>query len=61
MTSKEVNICSICYNEVTDPATPNICTHTFCYQCILKWSRNNNVCPFCRIKFNQLLRYNPPV
>lgn len=41
-----------------------ICPHTFCFQCIEKWSLNNTSCPLCRKGFNKIqnnhyqLRFN---
>jgi hypothetical protein len=48
-------ICVICMSE-PDPAkmASLACGHHFCYECILKWSKNENTCPHDKIKFKEI-------
>ena len=32
------------------------CGHKFCYPCIMDWSKVNNHCPLCKMKFNQVIK-----
>ncbi|XP_073907926.1 PHD and RING finger domain-containing protein 1 isoform X1 [Castor canadensis] len=45
--------CPICLNVFRDQAvgTPETCTHYFCLDCIVEWSRNANSCPVDRTIF----------
>ena len=43
--------CSICDDIFRDPVRLKLCGHTFCNNCILKWSTHNANCPLCRVKF----------
>jgi hypothetical protein len=43
--------CSICDDIFRNPVRLKSCGHTFCYNCILKWSNHNANCPLCREKF----------
>lgn len=46
--------CPICLNELAgqDLGSPENCSHTFCFECILEWSKNVNTCPIDRIEFH---------
>jgi hypothetical protein len=46
--------CSICANEQDANASIDSCKHTFCEDCIVKWSKNENSCPLCRKKFHEI-------
>ncbi|NXP54131.1 PHRF1 protein, partial [Heliornis fulica] len=48
--------CPICLNTFRDQAvgTPENCSHYFCLDCILEWSKNANSCPVDRILFNYI-------
>nr|XP_012624937.1 PHD and RING finger domain-containing protein 1 isoform X5 [Microcebus murinus] len=45
--------CPICLNVFRDQAvgTPETCTHYFCLDCIIEWSKNANSCPVDRTVF----------
>jgi hypothetical protein len=47
-------ICTVCFDTFTTQlvGTPNVCNHTFCAECLKKWSQDNNICPVDRQKFN---------
>nr|XP_014125739.1 PHD and RING finger domain-containing protein 1 isoform X2 [Zonotrichia albicollis] len=48
--------CPICLNTFRDQAvgTPESCSHYFCLDCIVEWSKNANSCPVDRILFNYI-------
>lgn len=53
MTTIETPICSICISPLGET---NICTlecgHTFHYNCVFQWNRQNQSCPMCRDEIN---------
>ncbi|NXN07600.1 PHRF1 protein, partial [Indicator maculatus] len=48
--------CPICLNTFRDQAvgTPESCSHYFCLDCIVEWSKNANSCPVDRILFTNI-------
>ncbi|NXW84417.1 PHRF1 protein, partial [Alopecoenas beccarii] len=48
--------CPICLNTFRDQAvgTPENCSHFFCLDCIVEWSKNANSCPVDRIRFKYI-------
>ncbi|EME31402.1 PHD and RING finger domain-containing protein 1 [Galdieria sulphuraria] len=45
--------CSICFTSPAEtPSYPDCCNHTFCYECLIKWSDMLNICPLCKRKFH---------
>ncbi|KAM6074444.1 PHD and RING finger domain-containing protein 1 isoform 2-T4 [Chlamydotis macqueenii] len=48
--------CPICLNTFRDQAvgTPENCSHYFCLDCIVEWSKNANSCPVDRILFKHI-------
>lgn len=40
--------CSICTEPFRKPVSLQLCRHTFCKKCILKWLRSKQNCPICR-------------
>ncbi|XP_051476481.1 PHD and RING finger domain-containing protein 1 [Apus apus] len=48
--------CPICLNAFRDQAvgTPENCSHYFCLDCIVEWSKNANSCPVDRILFKYI-------
>ena len=47
---KEEDSCAICKTKgQTD--TTLLCYHTFCHDCISKWSDMNTTCPVCRYEY----------
>ena len=49
--------CIICFNSYQNP-TKIFCEHTFCYECIMNWSKQSNKCPICRNNFNLEIIHN---
>ncbi|CAK92750.1 unnamed protein product (macronuclear) [Paramecium tetraurelia] len=48
--------CSICYSSIADQGIIKNCKHTYCFQCIQKWSEQNLTCPQCRADFTKVIR-----
>lgn len=42
--------CVICWATVLDKnkCFPENCLHIFCFECLVKWSRQKNQCPLCK-------------
>lgn len=53
---KERDTCAICLEEVEESkrGVMDGCAHTFCFDCILEWSKITNTCPLCKQKFMSL-------
>ena len=47
-------ICSICQEEIAEPAKPLSCSHFFCMGCLEDWSKRQGTCPNCRGKFTTI-------
>ena len=45
--------CTIC-RENPKNATLSGCDHAFCMACIRRWSKEENSCPLCRARFNEI-------
>ncbi|GBE62319.1 PHD-finger domain-containing protein [Babesia ovata] len=52
----ECIVCSEAFTDTSDIGVPMSCMHIFCYTCIKKWSDHTNVCPICKVEFNELRR-----
>ena len=48
--SSELNMCSICLQDMTKETTLPACSHKFCEQCIQRWVeiKVEPQCPLCR-------------
>jgi hypothetical protein len=51
--SEEVDICAVCL-ETPDKRGHIPCGHTFCFSCIHKWSKTENTCPCCKVRFTAI-------
>lgn len=48
-------LCTICMEEnISIRASIPCCDHTFCFDCIMKWSKHENTCPLCKKRFRQI-------
>jgi len=47
-------ICPICLDTMNDQASVSRCGHSFCFPCILKWSRITALCPICQRPFRHI-------
>jgi len=41
------NLCSICLKQIKNKLTLN-CSHSFCFDCLIKWLSIKNNCCLCR-------------
>ncbi|CAF0907670.1 unnamed protein product [Adineta steineri] len=50
--------CAVCLNnkQVDIIARIDSCSHTFCFSCILEWSKVRAICPLCKQPFNLITR-----
>ena len=44
----KITKCTICLDQMTNPATLKPCGHQFCKDCISKWLKNSSACPDCK-------------
>jgi len=49
-TQTDTNNCVVCTNPLTFENIVNLeCSHQFCKDCMWRWTKSNNSCPFCRV------------
>ncbi|CAF2701077.1 unnamed protein product [Rotaria sp. Silwood2] len=50
--------CAVCLNNKQTDVIARIdsCSHTFCFSCILEWSKVRAICPLCKQPFNIITR-----
>lgn len=46
--------CTICLEKISKMGSVDSCIHTFCFECIVKWSKVTNKCPICSKKFHSV-------
>lgn len=52
--------CPICYQSGNkEMALPNTCSHEFCFDCIVTWSKVHNTCPICKTEFQKIHSVDP--
>lgn len=55
LSMEDTVFCPICYSEsMNDRVTIDCCGHQFCTPCIEEWTKQTNLCPLCRVKFNSI-------
>ena len=54
-----VTKCTICLDQMTNPATLKPCGHQFCKECISKWLRKSSACPDCKKNAKKLYFFSP--
>ncbi|XP_067033351.1 micronuclear linker histone polyprotein-like [Acropora muricata] len=47
----EPSNCIICLERVSCRGKLSVCSHWFCFPCILEWAENTNTCPICKARF----------
>ena len=47
--------CSICLGKVNNKAFTDACFHTFCFVCLLEWSKIKATCPLCKTTFKSII------
>ena len=45
--------CPICFEDV-EKSRKTICNHSFCVKCLESWLSENNTCPVCMVKLNDI-------
>ncbi|CAD8140503.1 unnamed protein product [Paramecium octaurelia] len=50
--------CVICLNLMSNQVFLDQCNHSFCFECIRKWSEKNHQCPYCRTMFSSFHQKN---
>ena len=48
-------LCPICLGELDNKSITDTCRHTFCFTCLLEWSKVKAVCPLCKGKFTAII------
>uniref|UniRef100_A0A182JA33 RING-type E3 ubiquitin transferase n=1 Tax=Anopheles atroparvus TaxID=41427 RepID=A0A182JA33_ANOAO len=51
--------CAICLGKCRQPSSTNSCSHKFCLQCLLAWSKVKPECPLCKQPFCEI-SYDKP-
>jgi hypothetical protein len=52
-----VETCPICLEPFRDRARLEICLHSFCFSCIVSWSRIIKGCPLCKQSFTYVIHH----
>ncbi|XP_038048527.1 E3 ubiquitin-protein ligase Topors-like [Patiria miniata] len=47
--------CPICLGKVNNKAFTDACFHTFCFVCLLEWSKVRPTCPLCKTTFKSII------
>ena len=47
--------CPICLQDYKTKASISGCEHSFCFQCIVTWSKLSSACPLCKQEFHEIL------
>ena len=60
MRIQESEDCSICMNiiEIKDKVITEQCSHVYCYACLVKWYKNNPICPLDRLQLERVFVFN---
>ena len=52
--------CVICLESIRYQGSLSVCSHSFCFECILEWSKVDNSCPLCKSKFRCVRKVHLP-
>ncbi|KAJ8689275.1 hypothetical protein PTI98_013314 [Pleurotus ostreatus] len=47
--------CSICLQSISDRTVVPLCSHEFCFECLLIWSDQSRRCPLCSQQIGEYL------
>ena len=50
--------CTICLDTIEIRGTIDCCTHSFCYECIKQWAKQQKLCPCCKRSFRRIRKSN---
>lgn len=45
---KQADICTICYDDITNKTITRCCQNSFCFRCINLWLERSHLCPMCK-------------
>ena len=48
--------CPICLKNIKRISKPNKCSHWFCANCLMKWTKMKKQCPCCRTPFTNIIQ-----
>jgi len=51
---KNVDICNICYDQVSTRTVIKCCGNSYCLECICRWLKIKNTCPLCKAYVKEL-------
>lgn len=51
--------CGVCLEIINLQGIIDSCNHTFCFECIHKWSQVSNTCPMCKGRFKAISKQKP--
>lgn len=55
-TPKEPEKCPVCIQQIAEPKSYSSgCLHTFCFECIFRWSQIKKECPLCKRPFDRII------
>ena len=60
---EEQELCAICQEDTFISCGNNRCIHKYCFECLLKWTKNRRRsgvsprCPVCRLEYQQIYVY----
>ena len=49
------NKCTICLGPFENMSSTGICSHKFCFTCLLEWTKIRHACPLCKIEFESII------
>lgn len=53
--SEPLNTCAICLDKLYMTCRlTGVCGHRFCFECLFKWSKVQNLCPLCQRQYQRL-------
>ena len=51
----EIPDCAICLDTIKVAGEVDSCSHSFCFSCIIEWSKVTNKCPICAGRFKAVV------
>ncbi|XP_064479396.1 E3 ubiquitin-protein ligase Topors-like isoform X2 [Ornithodoros turicata] len=54
-TASPENSCAICLSSPENKSFTDSCFHTFCFSCLLEWSKVKAECPLCKQRFKSIV------
>ena len=57
MADKQCMVCYLNMDQERQQGFMNSCSHKICSTCLIRWSKQSNVCPMCKQKFSEIRVY----